>query len=337
MSELIYENHAGYQAPEVFQIYYCKNCDTSFASPMNENHSVYEQIYKNSNTIPGYNRYWNYFNSIGTTSRPLNYLAKKEEAYWGVRQSLIKTVINKSENKILEIGSGLGYLTYALRKDGYDCSGLEISETAVNMATRKFGNFYICADINEYSVQNSASYDIIILTEVIEHLSDPFTFMRLSSKLLKSDGKIIVTTPNKSFYPAGYYWETDLPPVHFWWFSKKSMKILAEKMDMNIYFTDFTRFSLMNTKIVNLYHVQEFKLKQSVLSPKGDLLNTEISKNNSGLKIIKNFIFKIPYLKCLYLNLRNFSDPKLLVTGKNSVGLCMLFTKKTLIINTSAG
>ena len=43
---------------------------------------------------------------------------------------------------------------------------------------------------------NSLLYDMIFAIEVIEHLENPRAFVRFSTSLLKSGGKLILTTPN---------------------------------------------------------------------------------------------------------------------------------------------
>lgn len=60
--------------------------------------------------------------------------------------------------------------------------------------------------------------------------------------MLKEGGKIILSTENKTIYPSSAIWQSDLPPVHLWWFSEKSMAFIAEKLIMKINFTDFTNY-----------------------------------------------------------------------------------------------
>lgn len=328
-AELVYKKFPGYQEPDLYDIYYCSNCDTSFSSPKDDSKSIYDLIYKYGDTVPGYSRYWNYSKSIAGVEKPLSFLAEKEEAYWGVRESLSRFVLDNKEAEILEIGSGLGYLTYALRKEGYNCHGLEISSDAVKSANASFGNYYYCHDLFEYSILNSGFYDIVILTEVIEHLTDPITFIESAIKLLKPEGKIIITTPNKSIYPASYYWETDLPPVHFWWFSEKSMHALAGKMGLNIEFINFSGFYKRNTKTLNLNQILDKDSKKSVFNKYGELLIKDLSNKKSHRNTIKDVVFKIPYFKTIYLKTRNLIDSKLILAGRKSIILCVILSQKS--------
>ena len=67
---------------------------------------MYNFIYKNSEKVPGYSRYFNYYKTVKSKSNPLQYLTESEEAYWGVAKVLTETVKSKSNVDILEIGSG---------------------------------------------------------------------------------------------------------------------------------------------------------------------------------------------------------------------------------------
>lgn len=141
-------------------------------------------------------------------------MANSEEAYWGIKEAL--TGNNKSINglKILEVGCGLGYLTYALRSENYDLQGLDISEEAINNAKQKFGNYFICEDLFKYAEINNKTFNVVILTEVIEHLEHPIEFLETILKLLNTDGKIILTTPNRTLSPPEIVWDTESPPIH---------------------------------------------------------------------------------------------------------------------------
>lgn len=75
--------------------------------------------------------------------------------------------------KILEIGSGLGYMTFALRKAGFDAIGIDISHVAVENATARFGPFYQQADMKDWSLQYAQTYDIVLMAELIEHVTEP--------------------------------------------------------------------------------------------------------------------------------------------------------------------
>lgn len=74
-------------------------------------------------------------------------------------------------------------------------------------------------------------YDFIILSEVIEHLSDPLETMNQLNQILKPSGKIFIKT---KFYPdspqdfSNWFYKRDMTHVEF--FNRTSMEILAHKL-----------------------------------------------------------------------------------------------------------
>ena len=268
----------GYQEPEIFNIYCCDSCNTAFSLPRVSSNNVYELIYKNAQRVKGYSKYQHYQEQVSKEKNPLNYLTDAEPSYWSTVHA-IQNILRVGKNaRILEIGSGLGYFTYSLKKAGYNIQGLDISQEAVNNANMKFGNYYICGDLFDFAKQNIECYDLVIMTEVIEHLNNPKEFIISINKLLKSNGAYIFTTPNKSFFPNAISWYTDTPPVHCWWFSEKSVEYIADLLNMKLIFVDFNIYYKNHpfiNKIVNLDNDGEF-----VFDITGNVIERKITTNN---------------------------------------------------------
>jgi len=324
-AHLRHSNYPGYKEPQIFQIYHCAHCNTAFSMPrFVDTNEVYNLIYTKSDVVPGYNRYWEYSQHVKSTDTPLNYLVEKEDTYWSVREALIhNTVSNKKEENILEIGSGLGYLTYSLRKAGYNVCGLDISETAVELATKNFGNFFTAGDLFKYSKENKNKYDVIILTEVIEHVESPILFLEAALDLLKKGGKAIITTPNKSLYPSDILWESDFPPVHCWWFSEYSMEYIANKLKVELSFIDFTNF-YKKPFWVNFGLIRNKKLPKSIFDKQGNLqLEDTTNANSEARKIFtRNAI-----LKRFYYLIKKLTTADVIKLDRRGLILCAIFKK----------
>src|SRR5690606_24897781 len=119
---------------------------------------------------------------------------------------------------------------------------------AVKNATKEWGDYYVCTDVHEYTKTHANKYDVIFMTEVIEHIENPRGIITALLALLKEGGTLIMTTPNKSFFPDNTIWATDLPPVHYWWFSEDSFKCLAQELNTDISFVDFTDYHTNHRK-----------------------------------------------------------------------------------------
>lgn len=241
-AKLAYVGMKGYVEGEHFDIYVCGTCGVSSVDPLKTDEEVYEYIYKQAEIMPGYERYHRYAQLVKKVRNPLALLSNSESVYWSVAQSLKQYFPGSTNVSILEIGSGLGYLTYALNKAGYSAKGIDISEDAVSKANKRYGNYYEYKNLFKI-IEENERYDCVIMTEVIEHVEDPVSFIGAALKLLKSEGKLIVTTPNKNATQQGTVWHSDFPPVHLWFFTEESVKHIADKFSKKCEFLDFSEYS----------------------------------------------------------------------------------------------
>lgn len=214
-----------------YNIYQCSNCKLQFADgDKSKFNLIYDSIYKYSSKIRGYERYGRYYNEISsfTGRSAIDYLINEEETYKHVYHYLINQE-NCRRLRILEVGSGLGYFTYALSEDGFNILGIDLSEDAVKMSTNAFGSLYKSIDLKKLDEQ----FDIIILCEVIHHLIDPIFFLKNLKSKLNKGGKIILTTPRKYIEQSSAIWLTELPPVHLFWFTTLSLQKLGNRVGLD--------------------------------------------------------------------------------------------------------
>ncbi len=244
-ARLLNSEHCGYQRPDRYAIFECAYCDLQFAEPLRSLGGIYEDIYRSSTVLPGYARYHRYANAIARQSDPLSWLARQESVYWFVREVILQRNLG-SNDPVYEVGSGLGYLTFALQRAGINATGLDISETAVLAATKEFGPYYRVAHSGAVSNFGSGTAAAVIMTELIEHVEKPEALLADVRRLLRPGGVALITTPNKSIFPIGAYWRTENPPVHYWWFSETSMRNIAARHNFEISFFDFTEFNSFN-------------------------------------------------------------------------------------------
>ena len=228
--------YPGYKYPTKFEILDCSDCKLQFANPLTSDPELYDIIYRQPAVVAGYDRYHGFAQDAAKHTDPLNFLAASMEPYWAVRQSLLDVPTGAT---ILDIGSGLGYLTYALVRAGYKATGLDISAEAVANANARYGNYYKAGNMFEWSARNADSYDVITMLEVIEHVEDPIHWIESAFRMVKPGGKLIISTPNRDFYVAGSVWATEAPPLHLWWFSPQSFRKLTEGIEAEIEFIDF--------------------------------------------------------------------------------------------------
>ena len=223
----------GYKSKTRFTIFECAKCGASHAEPRIVDELIYDAVYKNMSKVPGYSRYHDLATRILRETNPLNYIANVEECYFAVRKILVEQVADKSGTAILEVGCGQGYLTYALAQAGFDVAGVDISERAIDLARKRYGDHYYCGSLKEVVESRPKKPQFIVATEVVEHLSDPVLFVSETLRFLGPGGTLILTTPNKPM-AGGSIWNTELPPVHLWWLTKSALVEIAKKVNCEI-------------------------------------------------------------------------------------------------------
>lgn len=323
-TSLRFKAHPGYLESKSYDIRHCDHCDASFSVPLAVDNDIYDLIYSNLSKIPGYSRYLSYAVNVLNEINPLGYLASQEAMYWAITDFLKKYKIQKN-SKILEVGCGFGYLTYSIFKEGYNITGLDMSSEAVKNAKKNYGDHYVCANVGEYSKGNAKQYDVIILTEVIEHIPDIATFIGSLGDIVKDDGYIVITTPDKSAYSSNVVWATELPPIHLWWLSNKSVQNISSLIGRHAVFTDFSEYNQISpirpSPIVSIEPEKNpIFSKDKILLHKIESVN-RLSMINKAMLIIKK--------ACKYILIKLFKRLalKYIFNSKERGVLCAVLVK----------
>ena len=112
----------------------------------------------------------------------------------------LKTIFEKK--KILDLGCGGGILAESLAEEGANILAIDLSKKLINEAKKRAKSKGLKIDYKCQSIKNlkerGAKFDIILCMEVIEHIKDYKSFIKLAFKCLKRDGIIIFSTINKS-------------------------------------------------------------------------------------------------------------------------------------------
>jgi 2-polyprenyl-3-methyl-5-hydroxy-6-metoxy-1,4-benzoquinol methylase len=102
-----------------------------------------------------------------------------------------KHLTNIHKPKILDIGTGYGWLVEFMRGKGFDIDGIELSDEKRDLCKQRCGielfdwNFLVDSpDLRE----KTNHYDVICMMQTLEHIGDPITFLRRASRLLKPKG-----------------------------------------------------------------------------------------------------------------------------------------------------
>lgn len=105
--------------------------------------------------------------------------------------------------KVLDIASGSGYGTSMLARAGAEeVTGIDIDREAVEEAEKKYiqNNLKYMHGSAYHIPFSDSSVDLLVSFETIEHLKDYKKFLSEIRRVLKENGLLIISTPNKEIY-----------------------------------------------------------------------------------------------------------------------------------------
>lgn len=119
-------------------------------------------------------------------------------------QSRYRWVGQYTKNKIvLDAGCGSGYGTNILAQSGAKkVYGFDLSAKAIDYCVKHYqkNNIHFAqGDLAQLDFADNF-FDVIVAFEVIEHVKDCSKVIAEFFRLLKKDGRLILSTPNKKFY-----------------------------------------------------------------------------------------------------------------------------------------
>jgi 2-polyprenyl-3-methyl-5-hydroxy-6-metoxy-1,4-benzoquinol methylase len=121
---------------------------------------------------------------------------------YGVSKARMERIIRHSGDVrgkfILDIGCGAGAVGARLKQEG-ECivHGCDISTDAIALSEQVLDKAFVFdLSENELVEYTNQSYDVVVATELIEHLFKPDVLLSQVASVIKDDGIFIVTTPN---------------------------------------------------------------------------------------------------------------------------------------------
>ena len=267
--------------------------------------NFYGPIYKNETVSININ---NENNEIGFLSRKK--IGKKIYEY------IFDNVTLKSDSRILEVGCGLGGIISYFYDKGYKVKGIDLKQQDINFAKSKG------LDVEKKTLENikeSEKFDFIILMRSLEHIHDPFSFIKLLRTKLNYGGILFVSVPSlDSLFQTADIKKMNLQSqlhfAHIYFFSKETLKNLMsicgfKNIHMNHYINSLWIKSDKTLPLLNgnkkvlflLFYLKNFKyiIKYFNLIK---MITLYISKNGFRKTFIKifNFIKKSKKINFFY-------------------------------------
>jgi|688.fasta_scaffold128460_1 2-polyprenyl-3-methyl-5-hydroxy-6-metoxy-1,4-benzoquinol methylase len=118
---------------------------------------------------------------------------------FGKRMALVRRHL-PAKARILDVGCAAGYFLQVARRDGHDVHGVEMSAAIAGEAQRALGSERVHVGTLDEAIAAKghapASFDLVTLWDVIEHVPDPQALLRTIRGLLKPGGKLLLETQN---------------------------------------------------------------------------------------------------------------------------------------------
>jgi ubiquinone/menaquinone biosynthesis C-methylase UbiE len=100
---------------------------------------------------------------------------------------------------ILDIACGTGYGSEILSKHKAGLIfSLDISEAALAFGRNRFGILAVRSDAHDLPLSDEC-VDIVVSLETIEHLNEPGLFLKEIHRVLRPNGTLLLSTPNRCF------------------------------------------------------------------------------------------------------------------------------------------
>jgi SAM-dependent methyltransferase len=152
--------------------------------------------------------------------------------------------------RLLDIGCASGLFVEVAARAGWQVTGLEASNWAVNQAQRRAPQATFVTGMLEDVSFPAASFEVITLWDVMEHVRSPRETLLRIREWLTPGGWLFFNLPDAASRPArwmGKHWVL-LLREHLWYFSPSTFTRLAEQCDLELVYTrsNFVHFSLAN-------------------------------------------------------------------------------------------
>jgi SAM-dependent methyltransferase len=132
---------------------------------------------------------------------------------------------------LFEVGVGAGFFLKAAERAGWKVSGIEFSAEAAQFATAELG-LEVKRERAELMILDAGCFDVVVMFDVLEHLSDPLGVLASVRQALRPGGLAVISTPNLnalSKFFLGSDWAVLSPAEHLYYFTEATLTRALQK------------------------------------------------------------------------------------------------------------
>ena len=141
-----------------------------------------------------------YSESFYETHAPPDWYEKEaaEEPYWSIEHSdrltTFARILSNPRGKLLDVGSGGGWLLSYAAERGWDVLGIEPSQHMWELSSKRVP--VVLGTFPDVDLRDKAPFDAVHLKLVLEHVVEPEAFLGAVHEILKPGGVVCAQVPN---------------------------------------------------------------------------------------------------------------------------------------------
>lgn len=97
---------------------------------------------------------------------------------------------------VVDLAAGQGAFSVMLQEQGHNVTAVDADAENWKVKDIDLLVANLDSEFSDQIISTRQKFDLVVAIEIIEHLENPFRFVRECSKILKKDGLIVLTTPN---------------------------------------------------------------------------------------------------------------------------------------------
>jgi len=140
------------------------------------------------------------------------------KAVAGKDRNKIETVLKYSIiGRLLEVGPAFGVFAWQAKQEGFEVDVIEMDTRCCEYLKSTINVNVIQDDVPHDAIDKLPEHDVITIWHVLEHLPDPYAFLKSASKNLKPGGVLVIAMPNPDafqFRMMGKFWPHLDAPRH---------------------------------------------------------------------------------------------------------------------------
>lgn len=123
---------------------------------------------------------------------------------YAVRSQKTKQLLNEAGpagGRILDVAAAQGNFTLSLAELGFRVTWNDLRAELIPYVQAKYERGEVhYAPGNVFDLAPDSPFDVVLLTEIIEHVAHPDEFLRKIADLVKPGGSVVLTTPNGGYF-----------------------------------------------------------------------------------------------------------------------------------------